>query len=169
MRPRVRQTRYEVDARRADRQGQSDLRRGAHRGRGGGGRVYRILGRGGFQPGPFQRDRRGGIRGGAGNGTAVDVGGGQTETNLGARLAARQPEPVTHNETRSQLSNRTMMTWEAVATFALSFVTLVGLNLGAIRWLLTRNEDELGKRINEIKREGSDFSHALERELMQLK
>jgi hypothetical protein len=61
------------------------------------------------------------------------------------------------------------MTWEAVATFALSFVTLVGLNLGAIRWLLTRNETELGSRINDLKRNGSDFSHLLERELLQLK
>jgi hypothetical protein len=61
------------------------------------------------------------------------------------------------------------MTWEAVATFALAFVTLVGLNLGAIRWLLTRNEAELGKRINDLKRDGCDFSHLLERELLQLK
>ena len=61
------------------------------------------------------------------------------------------------------------MTWEAVATFALSFVTLVGLNLGAIRWLLMRNEAELGKRIVDIKRDGSDFAHLVERELMQLK
>jgi hypothetical protein len=62
-----------------------------------------------------------------------------------------------------------MMSWEAVATFALMFVTLVGMNLGAIRWLLTRNEAELSKRIIDIKREGSDFSHLIERELMQLK
>jgi hypothetical protein len=62
-----------------------------------------------------------------------------------------------------------MMTWEAVATFALSFITLVGLNLGAIRWLLARNEAELGKRIEDIKRDGSDFSHTIERELLQLK
>ncbi len=61
------------------------------------------------------------------------------------------------------------MSWEAVATFALSFVTLVGLNLGAIRWLLMRIEGELGKRINEVKRDGSDYSHNLERELLQLK
>ncbi|HEY1851561.1 MAG TPA: hypothetical protein VGG60_11095 [Candidatus Binataceae bacterium] len=61
------------------------------------------------------------------------------------------------------------MNWEAVATFALSFVTLVGLNLGAIRWLLMRNESELGKRINDIKRDGSDFAHLIERELLQLK
>ena len=50
------------------------------------------------------------------------------------------------------------MTWEAVATFALSFVTLVGLNLGAIRWLLTRNEKELGTRIDDIKRGAASAS-----------
>jgi hypothetical protein len=61
------------------------------------------------------------------------------------------------------------MSWEAVATFALSFVTLVGLNLGAIRWLLMRDEVELSKRISDIKRDGSDFSRNLERELLQLK
>jgi hypothetical protein len=61
------------------------------------------------------------------------------------------------------------MAWEALATFALSFVTLVGLNLGAIRWLLMRNEAELGKRINDIKRDGRDFAHLIERELLQLK
>jgi hypothetical protein len=61
------------------------------------------------------------------------------------------------------------MAWEAIATFALSFITLVGLNLGAIRWLLTRNEAELGKRITDLKREGSEFSHLMERELLLLK
>jgi hypothetical protein len=34
---------------------------------------------------------------------------------------------------------------------------------------LTRNETELGSRINDLKRNGSDFSHLLERELLQLK
>ena len=61
------------------------------------------------------------------------------------------------------------MSWEAIATFALSFVTLVGLNLGAIRWLLMRDEVELGKRITDIKRDGTDFSRNLERELLHLK
>ena len=34
---------------------------------------------------------------------------------------------------------------------------------------MTRNETELGSRINDLKRNGSDFSHLLERELLQLK
>ncbi len=61
------------------------------------------------------------------------------------------------------------MSWDAIATFALSFVTLVGLNLGAIRWLLTRYEADLGKRVNDLKRDGCEYSHELERELLQLK
>lgn len=69
----------------------------------------------------------------------------------------------------SRIGDERGMSWEAVATFALSFVTLVGLNLGAIRWLLTRNEAEMGKRLTDMKREGSEFSHELERELLQLK
>lgn len=62
-----------------------------------------------------------------------------------------------------------MMSWEAIATFALSFVTLVGLNLGAIRWLLMRNGSDLAERIGTIRRDGSEFSHAVERELLQLR
>jgi hypothetical protein len=61
------------------------------------------------------------------------------------------------------------MSWEAIATFAMSFVTLVGLNLGAIRWLLARYEAELGTRLDAMKHEGTEFSHELERELLQLK
>jgi hypothetical protein len=61
------------------------------------------------------------------------------------------------------------MSWDAIATFVLSFVTLVGLNLGAIRWLLTRYETDLGKRVGDLKRDGSEFSRELERELLQLK
>ena len=61
------------------------------------------------------------------------------------------------------------MSAEAIATFAMSFVTLVGLNLGAIRWLLTRHEAELSMRLDAMKHEGTEFSHELERELLQLK
>ncbi|MGH7935212.1 MAG: hypothetical protein ACREQN_18880 [Candidatus Binataceae bacterium] len=61
------------------------------------------------------------------------------------------------------------MSWEAVATFMGAFVALAALNLGAIRWLLTRYEDELLGRIDAIKRDGSEFSHAVERELLHLK
>jgi hypothetical protein len=61
------------------------------------------------------------------------------------------------------------VSWDALSTFALTFVTLVGLNLAAIRWILVRNEEELRISLNTLKREGTEFSHTLERELLQLK
>jgi hypothetical protein len=61
------------------------------------------------------------------------------------------------------------MSWDAIATFALAFVTLVGLNLGAIRWILGTQARELHARLETIKREGTDFSHGVERELLKLK
>lgn len=61
------------------------------------------------------------------------------------------------------------MSWEATGTFLLAFVTLVGLNVGTIRWLLGTYEAELRERISAMKREGSEFSHEVERELLKLK
>jgi hypothetical protein len=61
------------------------------------------------------------------------------------------------------------MSWDALGTFALTFVTLVGLNLAAIRWLLVRTDEELRSSLKTLKREGTEFSHSLERELLQLK
>jgi hypothetical protein len=59
--------------------------------------------------------------------------------------------------------------WDAIATFALAFVTLIGLNLAALRWLLGQYSREIGKRLDTISRDGSEFSHAVERELLKLK
>jgi uncharacterized protein involved in exopolysaccharide biosynthesis len=61
------------------------------------------------------------------------------------------------------------VSWDAVGTFTLTFVTLVGLNLAAIRWLLVRTDEELHSSLKTLKREGTEFSHSLERELLQLK
>jgi hypothetical protein len=61
------------------------------------------------------------------------------------------------------------VTWDAVATFALAFVTLVGLNLGAIRWLLTRYQEETAERLEAMRRGGTEFSQTVERELLKLK
>jgi hypothetical protein len=62
-----------------------------------------------------------------------------------------------------------VVNWDALATFAMTFVTLVGLNLAAIRWLLVRTDEELRISLNTLKREGTEFSHTLERELLQLR
>jgi hypothetical protein len=59
--------------------------------------------------------------------------------------------------------------WDAIATFALAFVTLIGFNLGAIRWVLSAQARELHGRLETIKHEGTDFSHGVERELLKLK
>jgi hypothetical protein len=60
------------------------------------------------------------------------------------------------------------VSWDAIATFALAFVTLVGLNLAAIRWVLSAQAKELHARLETIKGNGTDFSH-VERELLRLK
>ena len=61
------------------------------------------------------------------------------------------------------------MTWDAVATFALAFVTLIGLNLAALRWLLGQYAREANNRLDALSRNGTEFSRAVERELLKLK
>ncbi|MGH7838867.1 MAG: hypothetical protein ACREQC_13735 [Candidatus Binataceae bacterium] len=61
------------------------------------------------------------------------------------------------------------MNWDAIATFALAFVTLIGLNLAALRWTLGQYGREIGNRLDSLARDGSEFSHAVERELLRLK
>ncbi len=61
------------------------------------------------------------------------------------------------------------MTWDAVATFALAFVTLIGLNLAALRWLLGQYGREASNRLDALSRDGTEFSRAVERELLKLK
>jgi hypothetical protein len=59
--------------------------------------------------------------------------------------------------------------WDAIATFVLAFVTLIGLNLGALRWIVSQNGRELANRLDILSRDGSEFSHTVERELLKLK
>ena len=61
------------------------------------------------------------------------------------------------------------VTWDAVATFALAFVTLIGLNLAALRWLLSQYGREASSRLDALSRNGTEFSRAVERELLKLK
>ena len=61
------------------------------------------------------------------------------------------------------------MTWDAVATFVLAFVTLVGLNLAAIRWLQSQYSRESSSRLETLNRDGSEFARSVERELLRLK
>ena len=61
------------------------------------------------------------------------------------------------------------MNWDAAATFALAFVTLVGINLAALRWRLGQYGREMAARLDGLNREGTEFAHAVERELLRLK
>ncbi len=61
------------------------------------------------------------------------------------------------------------MNWDALATFALAFVTLIGINLAALRWLLGQYGREVTNRLDQVSRDGTEFSHGVERELLKLK
>lgn len=61
------------------------------------------------------------------------------------------------------------MNWDAIATFALAFVTLIGLNLGALRWLLGQYGREAGNRIDLLNRDGTEFGRGVEREMLKLR
>ncbi len=41
--------------------------------------------------------------------------------------------------------------------------------MGTLRWLFERHEGVLAEQVATLKREGSDFSHEIEREVMRLK
>jgi hypothetical protein len=61
------------------------------------------------------------------------------------------------------------VTWDAIATFVLAFVTLVGLNLAAMRWLFTQYGHQVTNRLDMFNRDGSEFARSVERELLRLK
>jgi hypothetical protein len=62
-----------------------------------------------------------------------------------------------------------VVNWDALATFALAFVTLIGINLAALRWLLGQYGREISTRLDLVSRDGTEFSHGVERELLKLK
>lgn len=56
------------------------------------------------------------------------------------------------------------MSWEAAATFALALITLAGVNVGAVRWLLDRHERELAsdaQRLEDLQRNFFELRAAL--------
>ena len=62
-----------------------------------------------------------------------------------------------------------MMSWDALATMAAALMAFIALNAGTLRWLFERHESVQAEQIASLKREGSDFSHEIEREMMRLK
>ncbi|MFZ1122878.1 MAG: hypothetical protein WB999_17895 [Candidatus Binataceae bacterium] len=61
------------------------------------------------------------------------------------------------------------MNWDALATMAAALMAFIALNAGTLRWLFERHESVQTVQIASLKREGSDFSHEIEREVMRLK
>jgi hypothetical protein len=62
-----------------------------------------------------------------------------------------------------------MMSWDALGTMAAALMAFIALNAGTLRWLFERHERATAQQMAELKREGSDFSHEVEREVMKLK
>jgi|SRR5690349_253868 hypothetical protein len=62
-----------------------------------------------------------------------------------------------------------MMSWDAMGTMAAALIAFIALNAGTLRWLFERHESNLDGQIESLKREGSDFSHEVEREMLRLK
>jgi hypothetical protein len=62
-----------------------------------------------------------------------------------------------------------MMTWEAAGTLAAALMAFMALNVGTLKWLFERHEAAIDSQITALKREGSDFSHEVEREMLKLK
>ena len=52
---------------------------------------------------------------------------------------------------------------------AAALMAFIALNAGTLRWLFERHESVQTVQIASLKREGSDFSHEIEREVMRLK
>jgi DNA anti-recombination protein RmuC len=61
------------------------------------------------------------------------------------------------------------MNWDALGTMAAALMAFIALNAGTLRWLFERHESVQVVQIASLKREGSDFSHEIEREVMRLK
>ncbi len=62
-----------------------------------------------------------------------------------------------------------MMSWDAVGTLAAALMAFMALNVGTLKWLFERHEATIDGQIAALKREGSDFSHEVEREMLKLK
>jgi hypothetical protein len=62
-----------------------------------------------------------------------------------------------------------MMSWDALGTMAAALMAFIALNAGTLRWLFERHETATADQMATLKREGSDFSHEVERQMMRLK
>ncbi|GEM_PF-721783 len=60
------------------------------------------------------------------------------------------------------------MSWESAGIFLVLFLALGGLNLAAVSVLFRQRESDECARFEALRREGSDFSHAVEHRLAAL-
>jgi hypothetical protein len=62
-----------------------------------------------------------------------------------------------------------MTNWNALDTLAAALMAFMALNAGTVKWLFERHEHTIAEQLASLKREGSDFSHGVEREVLKLK
>src|SRR6202011_1411670 len=62
-----------------------------------------------------------------------------------------------------------MMSWDALGTVAAARMAFMALNAGTGEGLCERHEGAIGQQLASLKREGSDFSHEIERQMLKLK
>jgi hypothetical protein len=62
-----------------------------------------------------------------------------------------------------------MMGWNEIGTMAAALMAFIALNAGTLRWLFERHESATAEQMASLKREGSDFSHEVERQVMKLR
>lgn len=61
------------------------------------------------------------------------------------------------------------MSWDALGRMAAALMAFMALNVGTLKWLFERHERVIAQQLATLKREGSDFSHEVEREMLKLK
>jgi hypothetical protein len=62
-----------------------------------------------------------------------------------------------------------MTSWQEATSLVAALVGFMALNLGTLKWLFERHELSLTAQISSLKREGTDFAHGVEREMLKLK
>lgn len=62
-----------------------------------------------------------------------------------------------------------MTNWDALGAVAAASMTFIAMNMGALRWFFERHERSVVGQMQALKRDGTDFSHQVERELLKLK
>lgn len=62
-----------------------------------------------------------------------------------------------------------MLSWDALGVVTATVMAFLALNAGTVKWLFERHESTIAEQLAALKREGSDFSHGVEREVLKLR